>query len=176
MDIIHANVLQVLDIARGTFTSSPVQASASSIDDCAGSETERLLCQGEIIASGGPFRASQGVDVERELRVRLEWLRKTQSALSGTASNYDLDRMFLGLSLSFVALVFTAVMSYPILRQAGSPGLAFAGILLAYGAIHFASSYVEEEQQFWYWTFSGWLSYLYTKQYELKHPLTNLLG
>lgn len=114
------------------------------------------------------------MEVKSELQIRLEWLRKAQTALSGTASNYSLNRMFFGLSLSFVVLVAVAVMSYPVLRRAGSPGLAFASTLLAHGVMHFASSYVEEEQQFWYWVLSGWLFYLFTKQYVPRHPFVTL--
>lgn len=35
---------------------------------------------------------------------------------------------------------------------------------LSLGSMMFASSYVEEEQQFWYWMISGWLGYLWCKR------------
>ena len=40
--------------------------------------------------------------------------------------------------------------------------LLFVGIV--YGAMMFASSYVEEEHHFWYWVLSGWLSLLVLKR------------
>jgi len=36
----------------------------------------------------------------------------------------------------------------------------FIVIIAGYGVMMFASSYVEEEHHFWYWTCSSWLVYL----------------
>ncbi|KAL9625007.1 MAG: hypothetical protein Q9160_000736 [Pyrenula sp. 1 TL-2023] len=158
--ILQANVVQILDIARRTFPSSSTTSPAS-LSECEGTETDVLLCEGEILAIATP---PDSKDWDSELSKRLTWLRKAQAALSGTASNYDLKKMLLGLSLSSTALITASVMSYPLLRRSRIPGLAFGSVLLAYGVMHFASSYVEEEQQFWYWASSGWLCYLFTKQ------------
>lgn len=161
LDILQANVVQILDIARRTFP-SPSTSSPTSVFDCEGTETDVLLCEGELMAAA---RQLNSKDWETEFSKQLTWLRKAQAALSGTASNYDLKKMLLGLILSSAALITASAMSYPLLRRARIPGFALGSILLAYGGMHFASSYVEEEQQFWYWAFSGWLCYLFTEQY-----------
>ena len=44
-------------------------------------------------------------------------------------------------------------------------GVAFLAITVSYGVMMFASSFVEEEQHFWYWSASGWLAYLYFIEY-----------
>ena len=36
---------------------------------------------------------------------------------------------------------------------------------IAYGLMMFASSFVEEEQQFWYWMMSAWSGWVFLKQY-----------
>ncbi|MGG6497429.1 UNVERIFIED_CONTAM: hypothetical protein NY603_31355, partial [Bacteroidetes bacterium 56_B9] len=53
-----------------------------------------------------------------------------------------------------------AVSSFPELWPASSAGVYFALISLLYGVMMFASSYVEEEQHFWYWLTPAWLTVL----------------
>jgi ethanolaminephosphotransferase len=80
--------------------------------------------------------------------------------MSGTASNYDVSRMTIGIALT--GLSFLAV-SIHMLGERGLfniDTLLFIAILAGNGAIMFASSYVEEEQQFWYWISAGWIAYI----------------
>ena len=84
--------------------------------------------------------------------------------LSGTASNYNLERMYIGIGIVAVGVVLGTI-SVP---WAGS-GLtlgssAYGMILLTYCVTMFASSYVEEEQQFWHWALGGWLIALHCKE------------
>lgn len=44
-------------------------------------------------------------------------------------------------------------------------------ITLAYGMMMFASSYVEEEQHFWYWATTAWLMLLWVKKYVISSSL-----
>ena len=84
--------------------------------------------------------------------------------MSSTASNYNLSR--LGIGIGFAALasfasivsVFTALFENPV------TGLWTSLLFVAYGTMMFASSYVEEEQQFWYWASSSWLGWLFLKR------------
>ncbi|KAK4650783.1 major facilitator superfamily transporter protein [Podospora pseudocomata] len=82
------------------------------------------------------------------------WLHEAQSFLSGMASNYDTPQMLLGFGIALSALVL-ALISSPTL-----PSIPFSLVTLAYGAMMFASSYVEEEQHFWYWGTTAWFGYL----------------
>jgi ethanolaminephosphotransferase len=87
--------------------------------------------------------------------------------MSGTASNYDMSKLTAGQVLAFVAtaLAFGAVA--PILSFVSA--IPFLLITIAYGIMMFASSYVEEEQHFWYWSATGWLALLSFKGYEYFH-------
>jgi ethanolaminephosphotransferase len=87
-------------------------------------------------------------------------MRKAQETMSGAASNYDVPRLFAG---TFLA-VLICVLSYftlPALRPATAGGLYYAFTLLLYAVLMFASSYVEEEHNFWYWATSGWFFLLF---------------
>jgi ethanolamine phosphate transferase 2 subunit G len=88
--------------------------------------------------------------------------------MSGTASNYGLSRMMIGIVLA--GLSFLAV-SMRILQQSGSfniDTLIIYAITAAYGVMMFASSYVEEEQHFWYWITAGWVAYLHCRSIQSK--------
>ena len=63
------------------------------------------------------------------------------------------------------ALATTAALlvSGKVILDARSTGLWITLVGIAYGAMMFASSYVEEEQQFWYWVTSSWLGWLLLK-------------
>lgn len=80
--------------------------------------------------------------------------------MSHTASNYNLTRLGLGVAAAAIALLMAFTASLPALRESSSTGLLFIVLTLAYGGMMFASSYVEEEQHFWYWCSSGWLAWL----------------
>ena len=93
-----------------------------------------------------------------------EFLRNGQDMLSGTASNYDLNGMYSGIGLVALGVVLASA-SLPLAGlELSLSTLAYIAIMLCYGATMFASSYVEEEQQFWYWAVGGWLIALQSKQ------------
>jgi ethanolamine phosphate transferase 2 subunit G len=80
--------------------------------------------------------------------------------MSGTASNYDLPRMFAGITLSCLSLLLICghMFQQPVLYNVDT--LLFGIIVASYGGMMFASSYVEEEQHFWYWISAGWIFYI----------------
>jgi len=49
---------------------------------------------------------------------------------------------------------------------AGPSARPLAAITLAYSVMMFASSYVEEEQQFWYWATTGWVAFMGYKSFR----------
>jgi ethanolaminephosphotransferase len=79
--------------------------------------------------------------------------------MSSTASNYDVSRLVSGIVLAAISLllVVLSVWRHPLLTQLD--GMSFSLILTLYGTMMFASSYVEEEQHFWYWVTGGWVAY-----------------
>lgn len=84
--------------------------------------------------------------------------------MSNTASNYNLTRLRLGMTAAALAVLIASAASLPALCETGSTCLLFVVLALAYGGMMFASSYVEEEQHFWYWCLSGWLAWLLLKR------------
>lgn len=75
--------------------------------------------------------------------------------MSSMASNYDMNRLILGQSLAVVAVLATALLT-PLATNI----LPLVAIAFLYGIMMFASSYVEEEQHFWYWMTSAWFGCL----------------
>lgn len=73
--------------------------------------------------------------------------------MSSMASNYDMGRIHIGEAVvGFItgSLVIGARFNL----------IPLLVITVTYGIMMFASSYVEEEQHFWYWTTSAWLGSL----------------
>lgn len=85
--------------------------------------------------------------------------------MSSAASNYDIPKLQVGITIALVAasVALLALWTTPVVIDSST---AWAGVItVAYGAMMFASSYVEEEHHFWYWVASGWLGWLYVKRY-----------
>lgn len=85
---------------------------------------------------------------------------EAQDTMSSAASNYDVSRLFLGTGLA-VLICTLSLFTIPSLRSISSTGLYFFLTLALYAVLMFASSYVEEEHNFWYWITSGWFFYLF---------------
>ena len=86
--------------------------------------------------------------------------------MSSTASNYDILKLQLGIATAAV----TACCAVGALAALNPTGWSFwtSVLVLNYGGMMFASSYVEEEQYFWYWVTSGWLVILYLRLYAVS--------
>ena len=79
--------------------------------------------------------------------------------MSSTASNYNVKRLCIGIAVASIAMLAVV----PLLRSTLSFNATTAwmcALTLLYGIMMFASSYVEEEQQFWYWATSGWFMWI----------------
>jgi len=85
--------------------------------------------------------------------------------MSSVASNYNMLRLFLGIALAGIAV--SSCLSYMLLEEMISPdSLTFFGIVTSFSSMMFASSYVEEEQRFWYWITGVWTMYLICRRYS----------
>ncbi len=92
--------------------------------------------------------------------------------MTSMASNYDMDRLVMGTIVATAALI-AAVVALVLLPKVGTGSwIPFGLITLLYGIMMFASSYVEEEQHFWYWTTSAWLLSLGIKRYTQAYTST----
>lgn len=85
--------------------------------------------------------------------------------MSSTASNYDVRKLATGQAASTLALLLATAAAYPTLSKSFKESLPILFISVLYGVMMFASSYVEEEQHFWYWATSAWLVLLWVKWY-----------
>ena len=83
--------------------------------------------------------------------------------MSGTASSYDIATLQSGIIIAALATVVAVTVCATSTETTSSTSFVFLFSVLAYGATMFASSYVEEEQHFWYWMTSGWLALLSLK-------------
>jgi ethanolaminephosphotransferase len=79
--------------------------------------------------------------------------------MSSMASNYDMSRLYTGQAVALAAgLLATAVVFQSRPRLESLKSLVFLLVTtVLYGIMMFASSYVEEEQHFWYWASSAWV-------------------
>jgi ethanolaminephosphotransferase len=81
--------------------------------------------------------------------------------MSSAASNYDVNRLVTGIGVAFSSIALAAVAATSNRASFLSSDGAFAFLLTTlYAIMMFASSYVEEEQHFWYWITGGWIAYL----------------
>ena len=96
----------------------------------------------------------------------MKFLQRAQTVMSRAASNYDVEKLQGGISIVFLAILICLLLSRNgFLVEAELARSFFAILILTHGAMMFASSYVEEEQQFWYWISSGWLGVLGIKRW-----------
>ncbi|GAT30782.1 sulfatase [Aspergillus luchuensis] len=105
--------------------------------------------------SGGADKNDLYPELESALFV---FLKQAQEVISSAASDYDLRNLLLGLAITSFVVLLPLPTIYTLLCKSGCAGAFFALCLLGYGGMMFASSYVEEEQQFWNWMFTAWAS------------------
>ncbi|KNG45144.1 gpi ethanolamine phosphate transferase 2 [Stemphylium lycopersici] len=89
-----------------------------------------------------------------------EFMHTAQETMSSTASNYNLPRLFMGTGLALLICVLS-FFTLPSFQPVTLAGVYFSLSLVLYAILMFASSYVEEEHNFWYWTTSGWFMCLF---------------
>jgi ethanolaminephosphotransferase len=103
-------------------------------------------------------------------------MQSAQETMASTASNYDVSRLIIGTALALLSVLLT-FFTLPALHPITPQGIAYTLILVLYSILMFASSYVEEEHNFWYWATSAWFFYLFVsssrKEWQRKfilHP------
>jgi len=162
-DLLYENAEQIFHIAEATFPTA--FHGETPLDDCTGpalSDAQILACLwGQISLTHEHSRDEMRYsDAMGDIRL---FLIKAQELLRGTASNYDLSAMQLGIALSALALALCLPSFLRHVMAAGLDGIALVGVMLMYAVTMFATSYVEEEHEFWYWVLGGWLTLQYHK-------------
>ncbi|RYC66046.1 hypothetical protein CHU98_g140 [Xylaria longipes] len=165
LQILIRNARQILAIVTATLGGSFSEGVASE-QECLhpSSSAVELVCEWRRISDVAEQLATDSAQHQDWLLDISRWLSKAQTLMSGMASNYDIDKLILGGTITaaatFAAGVATAMSAKTTMRNF----LPFALITLLYGVMMFASSYVEEEQHFWYWSTTIWLFYLVVKR------------
>lgn len=162
---LRRNAEQILQIVEATFGEESFRTAVSSFrnmqlatnelcEDKAEGE-QRLACLWALAESKAEERTSQRQGRDAQAAI-MKFLLTAQDTLSGTASSYNIPRMVIGMVLSAVIILLT-LLSFPTIWPPTTAGTFFAFTSVLYGIMMFASSYVEEEQQFWYWITPAWI-------------------
>ncbi|KAK5954384.1 major facilitator super transporter protein [Knufia fluminis] len=166
-ELLYRNAEQMQEVAYATypeaFDAIPDLTACGNKDNLP--DAQRLACKWLAVKDlHESFTSNQYMFIRDGSPLLRSFLKEAQSQLSGTASKYDLRSMLLGAGLLVVAIMVTATLG---LTGATADNFAlstFCFTVGTYAATMFASSYVEEEHQFWYWISSGFLVLLTIKQ------------
>ncbi|KAH7308203.1 alkaline-phosphatase-like protein [Stachybotrys elegans] len=161
IQILIRNARQILNIVTAAFGHELFEQDAKS-DPCAmeSGDVSELACGWRRINHQASVLAAAGELDQAWLTSTSAWLRKAQDLMSSMASNYDMPMLFLGQSLSLIAVVASGMsVATQGTHTKGSMVPLFL-ISILYGIMMFASSYVEEEHHFWYWASTLWLACL----------------
>ncbi len=94
------------------------------------------------------------------LKSCLQWLRKAQSIMSRIASNYTMEQMGFGLTLATLGFILAVITAFRTTKDDFRSWAPFWLITASYCIMTFATSYVEEEHQFWYWSLTPYLVFI----------------
>ncbi|WYZ40365.1 hypothetical protein EsH8_IV_000706 [Colletotrichum jinshuiense] len=156
IQLLVRNARQILNIVTATFgpamfdiTSTSTQKACLNPQD----DAQELACEWHRVNDGLKVMTDKDEVDPAWLEATSKWLSKAQDLMSSMASNYDMGRIHIGEAVvGFItgSLVIGARFNL----------IPLLVITVTYGIMMFASSYVEEEQHFWYWTTSAWLGSL----------------
>ncbi|KAE8450118.1 hypothetical protein EG329_006899 [Mollisiaceae sp. DMI_Dod_QoI] len=162
VQILLRNAKQILSVVTTTFSSFEL-AGPSSGCESSSDDVEELACRWRGIMQSLPGPENDYENTEAWLYSVAKWLKQAQELMSSTASNYDMPKLITGQSVATASLSLAAIAISPTVARAMMETSPIVGISLLYGIMMFATSYVEEEQHFWYWTTTAWLMLLWLK-------------
>ncbi|KAM3073420.1 major facilitator superfamily transporter protein [Clarireedia jacksonii] len=148
IQILLRNARQILGVVTATFPSFESEGPSENCQTLSHS-VDNLACQWRGITKGLHQLQNDGENYD--------WLKEAQDLMSGTASNYDVGKLLTGQAVAGLAFVMATATAWPFFKKSFRATFPFIIICLLYSIMMFASSYVEEEQHFWYWTSSAWL-------------------
>lgn len=161
VQILTRNARQILGIVTAAFGSELFEPSPNT-DPCAQDTTDisALACDWyKLNQEVGSLLGSSSLD-PAWFSAMAAWLRNAQDLMSSMASNYDIPKLVFGEALALAAGVCSLLTVTWLGTNTVGNILPLALITLSYGGMMFASSYVEEEQHFWYWASTFWIAHL----------------
>ncbi|MCJ1307009.1 major facilitator super transporter protein [Agyrium rufum] len=164
--MLNENVAQMSTILKAAYGASNLEQLPRE-EDCISPATviDRLSCK---LAFAIEHLSDSKRNYSESLIATMSFLRLAQEEMSSAASDYDVSKLYWGILLSAVAFILSLIAAVPHLRNDLTSLSFFSSTVVAYAVMMFASSYVEEEQQFWYWIMSGWLGILALKSINQK--------
>ncbi|WQF75866.1 Putative Type I phosphodiesterase/nucleotide pyrophosphatase/phosphate transferase [Colletotrichum destructivum] len=173
IQLLVRNARQILNIVTATFGSEMFDSATTSTQKACLSpqdDAQELACEWHRVNDAlKVMDDGQGELDPVWLEAMSKWLSNAQDLMSSMASNYDMGRLHVG---EAVALLGTGSLVFGV-RPSLIPLLT---ITVTYGIMMFASSYVEEEQHFWYWATSAWLGSLAVKKMQTTRALVPTLA
>ncbi|KAI5457879.1 alkaline-phosphatase-like protein [Mariannaea sp. PMI_226] len=160
IQILVRNARQILNVVTAAFGSDLFDLNSPS-DPCVleSSDINDLACQWRKVANQAQaLKGKQDLD-QAWLDAMSQWLRQAQDLMSSMASNYDVPRLYVGDVIALAAAIASGIAVAVLGSHQDGPLFPLALITVSYGIMMFASSYVEEEQHFWYWSATIWLLY-----------------
>ncbi|KAK1832274.1 GPI ethanolamine phosphate transferase 2 [Podospora conica] len=158
--LLMQNAYQILDIITAAFGTQILDADSHA--DCTRPENDyqELVCEWLGVSAAYEQKTSADEIDPQWVSDMVKWLRKAQGLMSGMAGNYNIPRLLLGLAVIIGAVAVSAASVSSLVDSSVTQPPYLPIIILAYGAMMFASSYVEEEQHFWYWATTAWFGLL----------------
>ncbi|KAF2094017.1 alkaline phosphatase-like protein [Rhizodiscina lignyota] len=155
------NVWQMHTLVKTAFPHEAYEHPYSQLD-CSdpSSSGMKLVCKWRRITD--IIRVSDGREPAPPviLPALIDFCKSAQEIMSSTASNYNMAYLLSGIALAFLSVALTTTSARSIIFRLNAASLYFGLVLVLYGILMFASSYVEEEHHFWYWTTCGWIALL----------------
>ncbi|KAK7403190.1 major facilitator superfamily transporter protein [Neonectria punicea] len=175
IQILIRNARQILNIVTAAFGGELFDPK-SAFDPCVLESTEinDLACQWQKIDKQAHSLANAEELNQDWLTDMSEWLRRAQDLMSSMASNYDMPRLFLGQGVALLSAVASGVTVVKLGSHRHGLLTPLVLITVTYGIMMFASSYVEEEQHFWYWSSTIWIAYLSVRHVRSSTDIPNL--
>jgi ethanolamine phosphate transferase 2 subunit G len=173
LELLIANAHQIAEIANATYPEAFKEYSSAESCALADLDAALLSCAWLEVRQAAQAVESSTLSTGQAIAQTSSFLKNAQRLLSGAASNYDLIRMFTGMSFAVAALILAFISIPHGTFDTRISGSAFTLMLLCHSMTMFASSYVEEEHQFWYWVLGGWLMYLLVKEQRLISCYSN---
>jgi len=173
LQLLYRNSLQVLSIVKATYDDedfTKVTDSDMNTERCSKdySGRQRLSCLWRRAQSLLLKSNKHGdVLVDEQVEALRMFLEEAQDELSTTASTYNVPRLIGGALVSGLATVL-ALLALPITSLNNASMVFFTAMTALYGIMMFATSYVEEEQHFWYWTTGAWFAFLAARKLSIS--------